>query len=260
MPRRGPAVTDPLPGRPARLIQLVARFRPDADGVGETALRLADVLLKDHGVPSDFLVYRPPGSERVLEIPDGFPHSVQRLDAAAGVSITGMLDRPISGSVAPPILLLHYASYGYSAQGMPFWLVAELKRFVDRGGRLLPLFHELYALPRFPSKTFLTSRIQRGIFRRILALSEAAFTSSEEYLETAKRDNRARRPIHLIGICSSAGEPEHPRPLATRRRRIVVFGRFATRKDVYSRYLPVLEKVARHLGIEEIADIGPVDD
>jgi hypothetical protein len=251
-------VTDPA--LPARLIQLVARFRPDADGVGETALRLADVFWKDDSLPSDFLVFKPPQPEPALEIPAHFAHTVERLNGAGKDALAHALDRLAAASRRPPVLLLHYASYGYSPNGTPFWLAAAMERFVRRGGRLLTLFHELYALPRFPSRTFFTSHLQRRVFRRLLAASEAAFTSNEDFLETAQRDNRAGRPIRLIGICSSAGEPESPRPLVRRKRRIAVFGRFATRRQLYALHLQALERVARHLDIEEIADMGAVDD
>lgn len=253
-------MTDAASGLPARLIQLVARFRPEADGVGETALRLADVLWRDHGLPSDFLVYNPPSGDRVLEIPERFPHTVENLNRADAGSIAEVFDRRMAASARPSVLLLHYASYGYSPQGTPFWLAGFLERYVRRGGHLLTLFHELYALPRFPSKTFFTSGIQRRIYRRILAASEAAFTSNEDFLQTMRRDNRTGRPVSLIGICSSAGEPEQPGPLAARTRRMAIFGRFGTRKRLYELHLPALKRIAKHLAIDEIADIGSVDD
>jgi hypothetical protein len=248
------------PGLPSRLIQLVARFRPDADGVGETALRLADALLQRHGLTSDFLVYNPPRPEPALEIPPGFPHSIERLGSNAGAAFDQAVNRLQASSQQAPVLLLHYASYGYSRHGVAFWLPSALRRFSANGGRVVTLFHELYAGGRFPSKVFFTSELQQWIFRRTLAASDAAFTSSEDFLEAIRRSNSARRPVGLIGICSSAGEPEEPRPLRERSRRLAVFGRFATRKQLYELHLRELEQLARHLGIEEIADIGAVDD
>jgi hypothetical protein len=253
-------MTEPTPGLPSRLIQLVARFRPDADGVGETALRLADALWQKHGLASDFLVYNPPRPEPALEIPAGFPHSIERLGSNAGATFHQAVNRLQASSPQAPVLLLHYASYGYSRHGVAFWLPPALKRFSAHGGRVVTLFHELYADGRFPSKVFFTSELQQWIFRRTLAASDAAFTSSEDFLDAIRRSNSRRRPVGLIGICSSAGEPEHPRPLRERSRRLAVFGRFATRKQLYELHLRELEQLARHLGIEEIADIGAVDD
>lgn len=251
---------DPAPGPPPRLIQLIARFRPDADGVGETALNVADVLFKDHAIPSDFLVFNPPQPGSSLEMPKQFPHTVEGLAAGGAGSFNCAIDRLMASSAAPPVLLVHYASYGYSRHGTPFWLRGAVERFNSRGGRVLTLFHELYAGPRFPKRTLFTSWLQRRIFRGLLAASEAAFTSNEDYLALAERDNYAHRPIHMIGICSSAGEPENPRPLALRTRRLAVFGRFTTRKQLYAQHLKALERVVQHLGIEEIADVGSVDD
>lgn len=249
-------MTDPV--LPPRIIQFVARFRPDADGVGETALNLANVLLSDHGIRSDFLVFKSAGAMPELEIPEGFPHSITRLDWATA-EFDGAVER-LAADADRPVLLLHYASYGFSQQGTPFWLPPAVKRFVKRGGRFLTLFHELYARPRFPTKTLITSGFQKRIFRRLLATSDAAFTSNEDYLETMRRANRLNRPVSLIGICSSAGEPNHPGPLAQRARRVAVFGRFSTRKILYTRHLKTLARVAEHLGVEEIADMGAVED
>lgn len=247
------------PGFPSRILHVVARFRPDADGVGETALNLANVLLRDYGIGSGFIVFKPAGSVPELEIADSFPHPIARLDGVPGAFDSAM-ERLAGQPPEPPTLLLHYAPYGYAQQGVPFWLPPALNRIIRRGGRLLTLFHELYARPRFPRKTLITSGFQKHIFRSLLAASQAAFTSSEDYLETMRRNNRANRPVRLIGICSSAGEPEHPGPLKARARRLAVFGRFVTRKALYSRHLATLARVAQHLGIEEIADIGAVED
>src|SRR5208337_755983 len=105
-----------------------------------------------------------------------------------------------------------------------------------------------------------TSGLQKRIFRRLLAQCHAAFTSNTEFVERIGPEDLRRHPVGLIGICSNVGEPENPKPLAARPRRLAVFGQFLTRKDVYTRHLPALLEVAQHLEIEEIADIGPVDD
>jgi hypothetical protein len=245
---------------PGRLIQMVSRFRPDADGVGEFALRLADILSNEHRIPGDLLVYNPPGPEPELGLSAGVPHAVKNLKAGGGAALNQALDRYAASSASSPVLLLHYVSYGYSPHGTPFWLPEALERFTAGGGRLLTFFHELYALPRFPARTFFTSGLQRRIFRRVLAASEVAFTSNEEFMAAAQRDNRRNRPIGLVGICSTAGEPENPQPLAQRARRLAVFGRFLSRRRLYSNQLDGLERIARHLEIEEIADIGAIDD
>jgi len=245
---------------PRRLIQLVPRFRPDVDGVGECALNLGDAFLKGYGIPSDFIAYNPPRPESTLQVPDPFPHTLQRLRGGLAEPLNRTIEALIAGSSEPPVLLLHYVSYGYSRNGIPWWLNGVVDRFREKGGRPVGLFHELFATGKFPSRTFFTSWLQRRIFRRLLAQSEAAFTSNEAFLEQIASDNKRHRPVGLIGICSNVGEPEYPRPLASRRRRMAIFGQFLTRKSVYSRYLPMLQKVTDHLEIEEIADIGPVDE
>jgi hypothetical protein len=258
--RSSPLGLEPGSGLPARLIQLVARFRPDADGVGETALRLADALWKDHGIGSDFLVYNPPRPDPALVMPGNSPHTIARLDCGKAAALRSALDRLTAGTDLPPVLVVHYASYGYSRHGTPFWLPAELERFASRGGRVITLFHELYAWRPFPSRTFFTSILQKQIFERTLAATGAVFTSNEKFVEIIGESRRARGPATLIGICSSAGEPENPGPLRLRKQRLTVFGRFETRRQLYALHLTTLEQLARHLGIEEIADIGAIDD
>lgn len=253
-------MTQAVQGLPSRLIQLVPRFRPDVDGVGECALRLGDALAKSHGILSDYLVYNPPAAGAALEMPIPFPHTVERLAGAGAASLNRAVDRLPAASTGPRVMLLHYVSYGFSPNGTPVWLPPAIERFNARGGRLVTLFHELYADGRFPSRTFFTSWLQRRISRSLLAESTAAFTSSEAILARMQRMNAAHRPASLIGICSNAGEPENPKPLALRKRRIAVFGKFSTRRHLYSRYLPQLHRISQHFGIEEIADIGPVDD
>jgi hypothetical protein len=238
----------------------VPRFRPDADGVGDCALHLGEALWKGYNIASDFLVYQPAGPEAVLDTPSSFPHTVTRLDGNGATALNQALDRLRSTSAPLLPLLIHYVSYGYAPGGVVSWLPATVEHFRGQGGRVYTLFHELYAVSRFPSKTFFTSWAQRRVFRRMLSLSDAAFASSEGSLEQMKRENHTHRPVAMIGICSNVGEPDQPPPLAERKRRIAVFGQFYTRKRVYERHLPALLRVARQFDVEEIADIGLVQE
>jgi hypothetical protein len=253
-------VNEPVAGLPARIIQLVARFRPDVDGVGEAALNLADALHRQHGIRSDFLVYNQPGRGPVVGVPESFPFGLKRVAGRGSCALNSALDGIAASASAAPVLLLHYVPYGFSSQGTPTWLPGSLERFTERGGRLITLFHELYALPRLFSRTLFSSWLQRRIFRKVLAASEFAFTSSENFLALIQKQSPQIRSAHLIGICSNVGEPEHPRPLGERKRRLAVFGRFVTRKILYANHLDSLEQIVRHLGIEEVADIGPVEE
>jgi hypothetical protein len=253
-------LTDPPATLRPRLLQLVPRFRPDMDGLGECALNLGNALKQFHGVASHFLVAHPALLGQELDASAVAPHTVTRLAAPGAVALNRELDRLVAESAEPPVLLLHYVGYGYSREGIPLWLPGAVQRFRARGGSVVTLFHELYAHGRVPSKTFFASVLQRRIFRRLLALSDAAFTSNEVFLAQMKAQNNAHRPVSLIGICSNVGEPERPRPFAERMRRLAVFGRFATRRHLYQRHGAALLAVAHHLGIEEIADIGPVED
>jgi hypothetical protein len=227
--------------------------------VGDCALHLGDALWKIYGIASDFLVYNPPRPEATLEM-QPFPHAIERLDGRGAEALNAALDRLLASSSVPPTLLLHYVSYGYAPGGIVTWMPGAIERFRKRGGRLVSLFHEIYAMGRFPSRTYFASWPQRRVFRSLLAQSDAAFASSQDFLKRMERENRGPGTVAMIGICSNVGEPEHPAPLAARKRRIAIFGQFFTRKRIYERYLPLLQQVAEHFSIEEIADIGLVQD
>lgn len=248
-------------GLPERLIQLVPRFRPDADGLGEFALCFGDALWRKCGVRSDFVVWSPPRPEPELAVPSGevLPHSYYRSDTRQRKAF-GQRLREAAARSQKPVALLHYTSYAYSQEGIAWWLPGVLREFIGAGGRLVCFFHELYALGKFPNKTWFSSGLQRHIFREVLALSSAAISSNANYMEQMARENRAGRPLALAGICSNVGEAMTLPPASGRRRRLVVFGLNASRRRLYEQHLPVLLRLVAHLGIEEVADIGSLGE
>jgi hypothetical protein len=246
---------------PERLIQLVPRFRPDADGLGEFALCLGDALWRRCGVRSDFVVWSPPRTEQELAVPcgDGFPHHVYRADKRQRKVFAERLQEAAALS-RDPVALLHYTSYAYSRQGIAWWLPGVLREFIGAGGRVVCFFHELYAVGKFPNKTWLSSGLQRHIFREVLALSSAAISSNANYMEQMARDNRSGRPLALAGICSNVGEAKTLPPASGRKRRLAVFGLHPSRRRLYEQHLPLLLRLVAHLGVEEVADIGALGE
>jgi hypothetical protein len=238
------------------LIQIVPRFPPDIDGLGEFALHLGDALMKRTGVISDFVVWK-----AAMDSNSGVfrtTHGVERLQSASGEMLSAALDsRAISAESS--ILLLHYTSYSYSKEGLPWWLPGVLRRYKSRGGRVVSFFHELYAKGRFPNKTWMGSWLQKRIFKEILHLSDAAVTSNEGYLEEMQRTNLHNIPLVLAGIGSNVGELVASVPIEKRKRRLAIFGLWATRMRLYERHLDGIRALVEKLEVEEIADIGSID-
>lgn len=254
----------PVPSQP--LFQLVPRFRPDVDGLGEFALRLGDELWKQTGIPSHFIVWLKPRSGGELEVDraEDFPHQITYVSSDTVFSGTPKgLERElerIASQNHQPIILLHFTSYAFSKEGIAWWLPGILRRFVSRGGRVACFFHELYAKGRFPNKTWFSSGLQRRIFREILALSTVAISSNEEYVQIMHRSNLRQRPVILAAIGSNVGELLAPRPISERSRRMAIFGVYTSRKWFYEQHLPLLCTLIDRLGVEEVADIGTIGD
>ena len=251
-----PATSRSLP-QSRSLLQLVPRFRPDIDGLGDFSLYLGDALWKHSGLSSSYVVWRQP---RVALEPAPFssinlPHSIIRLPKTSPRALRAALNTATEQG-AMPVLLLHYTSYAFSKEGVAWWLPGVLRAFVARGGRVVSFFHELYATGRFPRKIWLTSGLQKRIFREILALSTAGITSSEDYLERMRAENSTGRPLILAGIGSNVGELDSPPPLAARARRLAIFGVYTSRQTLYEQHMPLLRRLVDHLGVTEVADIG----
>ena len=239
------------------VIQVAPQFPPDVDGLGEFALHLGNALLKQYGIVSDFIIWKTQKDSDTETIAK--PHRVERLREQNRNAFRQALESRLHDSTAP-VLLLHYTSYSYSKEGLPWWLPGVLRGFKARGGRVVCFFHELYAKGRFPNKTWMGSWLQKRTFQQILALSDAAITSNEGYFEEIRRNNNQNCPLVLTAIGSNVGELSEIVPLAKRSRRLVIFGLWVTRLRLYERHMDGIKKLVELLQIEEIADVGNIDD
>jgi hypothetical protein len=104
------------------------------------------------------------------------------------------------------------------------------------------------------------SWLQKRIFRQILALSDSAITSNEGYFKEIATFNQHKCSLLLTAIGSNVGELSTNVPLAKRSRRLVIFGLWVTRLRLYERHMDGIKKLADLLQIDEIADVGNIDD
>lgn len=230
------------------LIAIVPRLPPVVDGLGDYALSLARRLRCDYGIETRFIVGDPSRGE--CERVEGF--KVSRLRERTADELMMALSRGEGAGV-----LLHYGGYAYAKRGCPAWLVEALDVWREgaSGRFLLTLFHELYAKGPPWTSSFWLSRRQRSLTARLARLSTESLTSLELYGELLRE--MGAQAVSLP-VFSSIGEPSqaHLAPLASRRRRMVVFGTRGRRAEVYRRSAEALNRICRELEIEEIWDIG----
>src|SRR5205814_10312383 len=126
------------------------------------AFNLANALWSNHGLKTVFAPAQPSQASRkgVFEI--------------ASIADAGTLPAKSAH------VILHYVNYGYQKRGLPFWLVPILGRVRETfGGRLIVIFHELFATgPQWKSEFWLQP-LQKKIARDIARLTDARLVSSE---------------------------------------------------------------------------------
>jgi hypothetical protein len=105
-------------------------------------------------------------------------------------------------------VILHYVNYGYQARGIPFGLVpivSELRQ--TSPGRLLTIFHELYASGAPWKSAFWLQPLQKRIARALAQLSEVCVVSSEAMLrDLGKIAPNVKGMVHPV--LSNFGEPD----------------------------------------------------
>ncbi|HSF39044.1 MAG TPA: glycosyltransferase family 1 protein [Thermoanaerobaculia bacterium] len=233
-----------------RLVQIVPRLPPPAEGVGSYALALAEALRSRFGIATSFLASDPPEGDG-WEV-DGFgAEAIPRRGRAR--AIPELLEAAEAEAV-----LLHYANYGYQRRGCPLPLPRAVRRFKAgaSGRRLVTVFHEVFATGPPWRSSFWTAPLQRAIAGAVARASDAAVTSLDLYV---RRLGRAAAPARTVvtPVFSNLGEPEGLPPLRKRAPRMVVFGGRGARTRAYGELRPVLAAACRDLGIGEIIDVGP---
>jgi hypothetical protein len=105
-------------------------------------------------------------------------------------------------------VILHYVNYGYHARGIPFRLlptVSNLKQTCH--GRVLTIFHELYASGAPWKSAFWLQPLQKRIARTLAQLSEVCLVSSEAMLRDLERlASDVKGIVHPV--LSNFGEPD----------------------------------------------------
>ncbi|MFL6541862.1 MAG: hypothetical protein ACJ8I9_01720 [Chthoniobacterales bacterium] len=182
-----------MPRPESRLLQIVPHLPGTREGVGDYALNLARRLRTDHGFTTTFLVN---DSAQTREI-DGF-------------DVLGPLRNELPAALGAKFsnVILHYVNYGYQTRGVPFHLrhfVAQLRSHI--AGKLVTMFHELYASGSPWSSAFWTRPWQVRIARDLIRISDACVVSNE-VIAREIRQIQADKTIRVAPILSNFGEPK----------------------------------------------------
>ena len=173
------------------ILQIVPRLSQEHEGVGDYARTLADRLREKHDLETTFVAASP-----------------AEMETAQGSSSRS----PLREFARQPALreqatiILHYVNYGYHPRGIPFWLPSVLRE-LKVSGRLLTIFHELYALGSWRQSAFWLRPLQMRIARRVARLSESAIVSNEVSRDQLQRLAPALRII-TQPVFSNFGEPQ----------------------------------------------------
>jgi hypothetical protein len=146
------------------VLQVVPRISAEPDGVTEYALNLAKALLTNYNLPTVFAT-----AEK---------SQASQKDSFAIKTLTDAQARK------PAHLILHYVNYGYQRRGLPFSLVTALRQLRQRcSGRLLVIFHELFASGPPWKSEFWLEPLQKKIARDVARLADGRLVSSESMRE-----------------------------------------------------------------------------
>jgi hypothetical protein len=181
------------------ILQILPRPPGRQEGVGDYALQLAKVLREQYDCESVFVPAAPSPVGNV----DGF----EILPSLASTFSIEQYDD----------VILHYVNYGYEQRGVPLSLPSFLRRLRrSYRGRLLTIFHELYASGPPWKSAFWLQPLQKKIAREIARLSDATVVSNERTYEQLQELASGVRAT-VLPVISNFGEPSlSPAQLADR--------------------------------------------
>lgn len=221
-------------------------------GIGDYALRIAQLLKDNHNIDSRFATFSSEvetnGSTRLF----GF------VSETTSQSIDEYLNQR-NGHKALAIVL-HFDHYACA-------LVRHIRKAcMQYSLQLCIVFHEV----RFNStaiaklKDFVKLLIPSHSLGVNFCLGEATQAASKIVVVTAAHisalPKQVRQGVISLPCISNVGELDEILPLAVRKSRIVVFGSAGTRRTVYSKGLKQLLKACHLLEIDTIYDVGPLKD
>jgi len=248
--------------RQLRATQVVPCLPLGSEAVGSYALQLGRRLAEPPGDGRPITVsYLAAAATDGEEPPAATTDPCRALRHRAAEALVEALERDRTDTA-----LLHYSAYGFHPRGCPEWLVRGIRQWRTAAPerRLVLLFHEVYATgPPWRSSFWLAPR-QKRLARALAEGSDHAVTTTKLYADLVRglfgRRGVPVQPL-VLPVFSAIGEPEEEavRPLAARRRRLVVFGGAGPRARAWRERRRDLEAACRALRVDEVLDLGSGD-
>ena len=199
------------------------------DGVGDYAVNLAKILQQRYGRDTSFV-----SAKDVSNAASGNYHDI----------------------------ILHYVNYGYQKRGVPYALLRVLRQLRRRGhGRLLTIFHELYASGWPWQSAFWLRPFQVHIARSISRISDSCLVSSDMMARQLRRlTPNVRVSVHPV--FSNFGEPSLSQTqLADRNpHRWVICGGTALVERSLRSFCAIAKQIQRAFSPDELLVLGGKDN
>ncbi|MCS3708304.1 hypothetical protein GGP62_003214 [Salinibacter ruber] len=241
--------------REVRLIHIAPELPPAVGGVADyTAILTQRLVEVSDGAVEPVLVHA--GRQEADIVDADFP-VVDLSGQCSAQALTDTLREQIKRG-EKNVVLLEYANYGYSAKGIPVWLIRGLNRVCRRGGvPLITMMHELYATGPPWSGAFWYTGPQQVAAVWLARLSRHVVSNREDGVQWLDRYRQAKKDILVQPVFSNVGEPDTLPPFERRSSRVVVFGGGNKKSQIYRQNNDLLRALSTRHGYEEIDDIGP---
>ena len=227
------------------LLQIVPKVPGGIDGVGDYALTIAKKLREDFGCDTFFAAFKTSSATNAA----GFEV----------LSLDRLLDEP---SRKYDHVLLHYVNYGFQKRGVPFRLLSILRGLhQQRRGRLVTIFHELYASGPPWTSAFWLRPLQMHLAKLVGRLSDACIVSSDNFRRELQRMVPSAQ-IELHPVPSGLGEPSlSPDQIANRDpHRWVIFGGTALVERSLRTFRQLLPRIPDSIAPKKLFVLGGEDN
>jgi hypothetical protein len=237
----------------SKVISIVPRLPPAIDGVGDSALALANGLYEAFGVITHFVVGDPlwQGKNYIEKFP------IHALTQQTPIELSQTLQTLSQDSST---VLLHLSGYGYAKWAVCDWLVEGLQRWkrLQPHNHLVTMFHELYNVMGWPwQHNFWVAHSQKRIARQLAMLTDRCITNCQGYaVDLTALSQGKHRNVPFFPVVSNVGEPLTAKPLYDRAPHLVLFGQAGNRTTLYRRSMAQIEQFCNQIDINQIIDIG----
>src|SRR5947208_8443887 len=152
------------------LLQIVPRVPGGIDGVGDYALTIAQKLRDQIGCDTLFATFKA-----------SFPENAAGFEVLPLDSLLDDIHQKYDH------VLLHYVNYGFQKRGIPFRLLSILRALrKQHRGKLVTIFHELYASGPPWTSAFWLRPVQIHLAKSVACLSDECIVSSDNFFSELK--------------------------------------------------------------------------